>query len=141
MSTVPIIFKSTHRIQFSDLDPYNHMGTGKYGTYYIDHRMEGLRDYIGWDLKTLATLHFMVWTRRMEVDFIRPVRGDQEITITSFVREFVGPDAYIECTMVDSAGKKVSSCLMIIAYVDKETNRAADWPPELMALFFENEPS
>ena len=47
----------------------------------------------------------MVWVRRMEVDFLRPAVGDQEITITSFVREFLGPDAYIECSMVDEAGK------------------------------------
>jgi acyl-CoA thioester hydrolase len=26
---------------------------------------------------------------------------------------------------------------MIVAHVDKETNRATDWPPDLMALFFE----
>lgn len=139
MVKTPIVFRSTHRIQFSDLDPYNHMSTGKYATYYVDHRMEGLRDYIGWDLKTLATLPFMVWVRRMEIDFLRPARGDQEITITSFVNEFRGPDALIECTMVDSAGTNVSRSLMTVAHVDKKTNRATDWPPDLMALFFEKE--
>jgi acyl-CoA thioester hydrolase len=41
--------------------------------------------------------------------------------------------------MVDSAGKNVSRCLMTVAHVDKETNRATDWPPDLMALFFERE--
>jgi acyl-CoA thioester hydrolase len=139
MSKTPIVYKSTHRITFSDLDPYNHMGTGRYATYYVDHRMEGLREHVGWDLKTLATLPFMVWVRRMEVDFLRPARGDQEITITSFVREFRGPDALIECTMIDSAGKNVSRCLMTVAYVDKDSNRATDWPADLMALFFEKE--
>src|SRR5438477_3192733 len=107
MAKTPIICKSTHRIKFSELDPYNHVGTGKYAAYYVDHRMEGLRDYIGWDLKTLDALPFMVWVRRMEIDFLRPARGDQEITITSFVREFRGSDALIECTMTDSAGKGV----------------------------------
>ena len=138
MSKAPIVFKSTHRIQFSDLDPYNHVGTGKYATYYVDHRMQGLRDYLGWDLKSLGTLPFMVWVRRMEVDFVRPTRGDQVITITSFVREFRGSDAIIECTMVDSTGTTVSRCLMTVAHVDKETNRATDWPPDLMALFFKD---
>ena len=139
MSKAPIVYKSTHRIKFSELDPYNHVGTGQYATYYVDHRMQGLRDYAGWDLKARETLPFMVWVRRMEIDYLRPARGDQEITITSFVREFRGPDALIECTMVDSAGKAVSRCLMIVAHVDKETNRATDWPPDRMALFFEKE--
>ena len=39
--------------------------------------------------------------------------------------------------MVDAAGNNVSRCLMTVAHVDKETNRAADWPPNLMALFYE----
>jgi acyl-CoA thioester hydrolase len=134
-----IVFKSTHRIRFSELDPYDHVSTGNYATYYVDHRMQGLRDRIGWGLETLETLPFMVWVRRMEIDFVRPVRGDQEITITSFVREFRGPDALVECTMLDSAGTNVSRCLMTVAYVDKQTNRAAAWPPDVMALFFERE--
>jgi acyl-CoA thioester hydrolase len=79
----------------------------------------------------------MTWVRRMEIDYIRPARGDQEITITSFVREFQGPDATIECTMVDDAGKVLSRCLMTVAHVDRDTNRATDWPPDVAALFFE----
>jgi acyl-CoA thioester hydrolase len=134
-----VVYRTTHRIKFSDLDPYNHVSTGKYATYFADHRMEGLRDHAGWDLKTLQELPFMVWVRRMEIDYLRPARGDQEITITSFVRDFRGADALIECTMADSAGKAVSRCLMTVAHVDKETSRATDWPPSLMALFFENE--
>ena len=141
MARAPIVFKSTHRIQFSDLDPYDHVGTGRYATYYVDHRMEGLRDYIGWDLKSLETLPFMVWVRRMEIDFIRPARGNQVITITSFVREFRGPDAIIECAMVDSKGTNLSRCLMTVAYVDKETTRATDWPPHVLERFFQEETS
>ena len=141
MSKAPIVYTNTHRIKFSELDPYNHVSTGNYATFFADHRMEGLRDYVGWGLKVLGTLPFMVWVRRMEIDYLRPARGDQEVTITSFVREFRGPDALIECTMVDSEGKNVSRCLMTVAHVDKKTNRATDWPPELMALFFEEETS
>jgi acyl-CoA thioester hydrolase len=139
MSRTPIVYTTTHRIKFSELDPYAHVNTGTYATYYADHRMEGLRDHVGWDLTTLEMLPFMVWVRRMEIDFLRPARGDQEISIRSFVREFRGPDALIECAMVDSAGTNLSRCLMTVAYVDKATNRASDWPPHLMALFFEQE--
>ena len=141
MAMSPVVFKSTHRIQFSDLDPYHHMSTGNYGAYYVNHRMQGLRDRLGWDLATLGTLPFMVWVRRMEIDFLQPARADEEITITSFVREFRGPDALIECTMADSGGKALSRCLMTVAHVDKATLRATDWPPDRMALFFEGEAS
>jgi acyl-CoA thioester hydrolase len=141
LPNAPIVFKTTHRIRFSELDPYNHLSTGNYATYFTDHRMEGLRDTIGWNLKTLETLPFMVWVRRMEIEFVRPARGDHEITITSFVREFRGPDALIECDMSDADGKTLSRCLMTVAHVDKSTHRATDWPPERAALFFEKEPT
>lgn len=139
MLKTPVIYKSTHRINFSDLDPYQHMRTTAYSAYYVDHRMNGLREHVGWDLKTLAKLPFMIWTKRLEIDFLRSVIGDQEITITSFVREFRGSNAYVECTMVDESGTVVSRGLMVVAYVDKTTNRAADWPVDIMELFFEQE--
>jgi acyl-CoA thioester hydrolase len=133
----PVIFTTNHVVKFSDLDPYDHMRTAAYAAYFIDHRMDGLRERIGWDLKTLAALPFMTWVRRMEIDFIRPAVGDQPITITSFVREFHGPDALIECTMADSAGKALSRCLMTVTCVDRTTSRGTDWPPDAETLFFE----
>ena len=139
MSKTPVVYKSTHRIKFSELDPNNHVRTAVYAAYFVDHRMNGLREHVGWDLKTLAKLPFMIWVRRMEIDYLRAAVGDQEITITSYVREFLGPDAHIECSMVDEAGKNVSRCLMTVACVDKSTNRAMDWPDDAMALFFEKE--
>jgi acyl-CoA thioester hydrolase len=99
--------------------------------------MQALGENLGWDLETLGKLPFMVWTRRLEMDFVRPARADQQITITSFVRDFQGADAFIECTMQDAAAKVISRCLMIVAHVDKATNRASDWPSERQDLFFE----
>ncbi len=131
-----MVYESTHRIKFSDLDPYNHLRTEVYAGYYVDHRTDGLREHAGWDLKTLATLPFMVWISRMEIDFIRPTLGDQEVTIRSFVREFRGPDAHIECTLLDASGKELSRCLMTVACVEKATGRAMDWPADARALFF-----
>lgn len=77
--------------------------------------------------------------RRIEIEFLRPVVGDQEITISSFVREFHGSDAIVDCTMMDSAGVRASRCVMTVAYVDKATHRSADWPLAVRKLFFEAE--
>ena len=137
MTAKPIVFTTTHRVQFSELDPYNHVGTGRFATYFVDHRMQGLSRHIGWDVATLSTLPFAVWVRRLEIDFVRPVVADQEITITSFVREFRGADATIDCTMVDAAGKTLSRAVMIAACVDKTTSRGTDWPADAIALFYE----
>ncbi len=141
MAMIPVVYTSKHTIKFSDLDPYNHLRTAVYSSYYVDHRMNGLRERAGWDLKTLAKLPFMTWVRRMEIDFLQAVVGDQEITITSFVREFQGPNAHIECTMADDTGKALSRCVMIVTCVDKSTTRSMSWPEDAMALFFEPGPN
>lgn len=133
-----MVFRTSHVVKFSDLDPYDHMRTAAYPAYFIDHRMDGLRERIGWDLRTLSTLPFMTWVRRMEIDFIRPVVGDQAITITSFVRSFEGADALVECTMADAAGKALSRCRMTVTCVDRGTNRGTPWPADAEALFFED---
>ena len=133
----PRIFTSKHRIKFSDLDPYGHMRTAAYPAYFVDHRMDALREQAGWDLDTIGRLPFMTFVRRLEIDFIRPVAGDHEVTITSFVREFKGPDASIECQMADGGGQILCKCRMVVAYVDKSTSRSASWPNEVMVLFFE----
>jgi len=101
----PVVFTSKLRVAFADLDPFHHVGTAVYARYFVDHRTNGLRDFVGWDLKTLAQLPFMTWVRRMEIDFVKSAVGDQELTLSSFVREFRGSDAYIECTMADETGR------------------------------------
>lgn len=133
----PIVYRTSHRIRFSDLDPYDHVSTANYATYFVDHRMQGLSENVGWTLEKLRELPFMMWVRRLEIDFLRPVRGDQQVEIQSFVREFHASDAVIECTMSDLKGKAVARCLMTVAYVERATQRAGAWPAEVGALFFE----
>ena len=137
MPRTPLVFTTTHRIQYSDLDPYQHVSTGRYAILFVDHRMQGLSQRIGWDVATLATRPFAAWVRRLEIDFVRPVLADQEVTITSSVREFRGPDAFIDCAMTDATGKLLSRALMIVACVDKATSRGMDWPAEEAARFYE----
>src|SRR5262245_38620795 len=135
----PIVFTTTHKVRFSDLDLYNHVSTGNFATLYVDHRMEGLSRYMGWNVATIPKLPFAVFARRLEIDFIRPVLPEQEITITSFVREFKASDAWIECTMTAASGETLSKALMVATCVDKQTSRPMDWPAEASALFFERE--
>jgi acyl-CoA thioesterase FadM len=100
--------------------------------------MSALRDQVGWDLKTLERLPFMTFVKRFEIEFIRPVIGDQIVEISSFVRDFIGADAFIECRMTDESGRDASKALMVVAYVDKQTQRSADWPSDVCDLFYEH---
>ena len=135
----PIVYETSHRIRFSDLDPYDHVSTANYATYFVDHRMAALAENLGWDLAKLRELPFMMFVRRLEIDFLRPARGDQPIVITSSVKSFEGSDAVIECAMRDPKGKTLARCLMTVAHVDRATGRASSWPAEVAALFFESD--
>jgi len=137
MEKKPIVFTSTHPVVFSDLDPYKHMRSDRYATYFLNNRMLGLNKYLGWDQKALETSPFMVWIRRLEIDYLRPVWGDREITVTSYVSKFEGVDAYIECAMTDGGEITYSKCLMIVAHIDRATNRSCEWPEDRKALFYE----
>jgi acyl-CoA thioester hydrolase len=141
MSKKPVVYKTTHRVKFSELDPFQHVSTANYATYFVDHRMESLARDIGWNLKSLEGLGFMTWVRRMEIDFIRPAQPDQEITLTSFVCEWSGPDGVLDCAMLDANGKTLAKCKMTICHVDRATSRPTPWPPELMELFYEKDPT
>ena len=67
---IPAVYASTHRVKFSDLDPYRHMRTAQYAAYFVDHRLAALREQAGWDLATLETLPFMTFVRRLDVEFL-----------------------------------------------------------------------
>lgn len=137
----PIIYTTTRRVAFSELDPFNHLGTAQYAAYFVDHRMQGLSEHLGWNQKSLRELGFLTLVRRIEVDFLRSARADDEIVMTSFVREFDGPDATIDCTMTGPDGSTLANCVMVVAHVDTASGHATDWPPDHAALFFDDEPS
>ena len=76
MARKPVVYETTRRVAFSELDPFQHVSTGNFARYFTDHRMEALAKHAGWDLNTYGSLGFMIWVKRMEVDFIRPVGAD-----------------------------------------------------------------
>ena len=55
--------------------------------------------------------------------------------ITSRPESSVEPTPSSSVVMVGAAGKEISRCLMTVAYVDKATTRAKDWPADVSALF------
>jgi acyl-CoA thioester hydrolase len=58
------------------------------------------------------------------------------------VREFHGPDALIECTMVDSGGRNASRCVSDRCPRRQENgSRDGLASTDVMALFFEKEAS
>jgi len=139
MAKVPVVWKNKFRVKFAELDPYRHVAAEIYSGYYMDHRYTVLRENIGWDFKTIMKLPFAIWVQKMDIEYLLPIFGDEEITVSSFIREFVGFQAFTEFEMTNSQGAVVSRCKIVGACIDKKTLRPMDWPPEVVALAFKEE--
>lgn len=132
----PIKFKTGHRAKFSQIDPYGVMHNQYYLEYFMDHRMMGLRENLGWDLKALQALPVLFIVKSVQIEFQRPVRGDEEFTIESKVEEFKGVSCVVSCQMQSPQGKDLAKCLMTIVAVDAKTLKPTEWPRDISEKFF-----
>lgn len=137
----PIVFTTQGRATFSEVDPFGHVNTQHYLAYYLNHRFTGLREEIGLDLKTLAELPVAFFTSKVEIDFIKPLFGDDEYNITSQFDEFGVSNCLVSMTMKSAKRDTViSKCRLTMVCVDPRLGKPVSWPSDLVQKFF-REPS
>lgn len=132
-------FLTRHRAKFSQIDPYGLMHNQYYLDHFMDHRMTGLREHLGWDLQTLQKLPFNLIVKSVKIDFLRPIKGDAEFSIESQVNEINGVNCDISCKMLSAENKILSECQMTVLAVDSKTMRPCDWPEDVKMKFFEQD--
>ena len=132
----PIIFDTRHRVRFREIDVYGHMNMAHYLAYYMDHRFEGMRRFIGLDFREIAELSVAFHTRNVEIEYLRPLVADQEFTIRSHVSELKKSQCVVDFTMVDADEKVVSTAKMRVGCIDKAKTKPCGWPNGLMERFF-----
>jgi len=136
MSQRPVVFRSFDRAKFFELDPYGHMNTQFYVSHFLEHRMTCLREYLGWDLAYISKSPLAFITKDIKLEFYRPVVGDKEFEIKSFVTEFQEKTCSVELTMEDrGTGKLVSKCFLTLACFEKSSNKTIPWPDEIKRQF------
>ena len=133
----PIKFQTRHRAKFSQIDPYGLMHNQYYLDHFMDHRMTGLRENLGWDLQTLQRLPIQLIVKSVKIDFLRPIKGDVEFVIESQVNDMAGVNCEISCKMQSLDGKTLSECQMTVVALDSKTLRPCEWPDDIKGLFFE----
>jgi acyl-CoA thioester hydrolase len=137
----PRIFKSVHHMRFSEMDPYGHMNTTHYLTYFLEHRFECMRKQLGWDLKTISEMPQAFLTVSAKVDYLRPVRPDQEFEITSYLNAAGTTKVQLLGEMKLADGKIAAKLELIVVCFDKASQRVIHWPPGLVELFVEKDSS
>ncbi len=136
MERLPRKFRTKHHASFQVLDPFGHMNTVQYLTFFLEHRFDALRD-LGLDLAAIARLPFVFVTRRADVTYQKPIVGDEAFTITSSVLSFGDIDCHVRCEMQKGDGSVAATCDLTLVCVAKETRRPAPWNPEFVARFYE----
>ena len=132
----PIIFETKYNPTFADLDPFGHMNNEVYVSYFMRHRFDGLRERLGLDMSAFAKLPFIFVIKSLKVDYLKPIVGDREFTVTSHAETFGGAVAEVLCEM--KTGDKVNAtCRFELVCIDKATMKPMDWPEEFTAKFFE----
>ena len=131
----PIVFKSTHRAHFSELDLYGHMNSEHYFKYFLNHRFHGMRKN-NLDLQKILDLPIAFVLKKSEVDYIKPIYGDEAFFITSFVKELKSFTALVSCTMKDKEGETLSTCQMHLVCLDKKNQKPVRWPKGLFETYF-----
>jgi acyl-CoA thioester hydrolase len=132
----PVIFETTARVRFREVDPYGHMNMACYLAHYIDHRFDGMRDVIGLGLAEIAALKVAFHTRSITIEYLRPLLADQEFRIRSYVSELKRSQCLVDLAMIAQDGQTASTAQMRIGCIDKASGRPCGWPPGLMERFF-----
>jgi YbgC/YbaW family acyl-CoA thioester hydrolase len=132
----PIIFNTKHRARFSELDPYGHMNTLHYVSYFIDHRFTECRQQLQLDFKAMSELPFIFVNSGVQLKFRKPIFSDEEFSITSKITEVTEKNCIVDCEMKKTNDEVASTCRMEITCLNKTTQRPTAWPAEFIEKFF-----
>ena len=132
----PIIYESDIAVRFSELDPYGHVNTKHYLDYIIQSRWDAMeRLFPGAMAKMLeASVGFFV--SKVEINFIRPIKGCQKIDVSSFVSELKESRANIIFEVKDANKKIVSKGNFVCFCVDIANNGKPQSPEDWVKEYF-----
>ena len=133
----PVDFYTEHRAYFSELDPFNHVNTEVYSSYYLKHRFSELRDNLGLDMKAISKLDVAFVVTNLSINFLNPILADHEFIITSKIVNVTLTKCTIECKIVRGQDIILSECSMTLACISKENLRSCKWPVDFISKFYE----
>jgi acyl-CoA thioester hydrolase len=132
----PIVFRSSHKPRFFEIDPYGHLSMVHYAAYFVEHRFQGMAQHCGLNAQVLADLEVAIYCSNLKIDFKRPVLLDTEFTIESHIASYSGSSAVISCSMYDQNGKLLASCQMDVVCIDHQRGKPKRWPDTVIGRFF-----
>lgn len=132
----PIVFHTKHRAKFHEIDPFGHLNNVHYLGYYNEHRWTGLRERLNLGLQEASKLPFAFYTKHIAINYLRPIFGDEEFEIKSWVDEQTEHECTVKAEIYKN-GSVVSNFQMQLVCVDAKTGRKQPWDQIFMNRFYE----
>ncbi len=133
-----IVFETNHSPRFDDFDPYGHMSSTSYLSYFNENRMIGHIKILGISHSYLKNLGINFFLRSANIEFIKPVFYQEDLIIRSWLESTDDSMANVRCEMLDKNNNIKSICQMKICCVDQKNGRPKNWPEEFLSMFSKN---
>lgn len=130
-----ITFRTSGRVRFSEVDPYGHVNTEAYVGYFVEHRLEGMRETLGLNLDMLSGLPVAFYTKSMTIEFLHPLRAEEQFTIASNVGSFTDHRCVTTCIQKNAEERTVAECKFVFVCIDKSSGKPTSWPADLLNRF------
>lgn len=130
---------STAKIRFSDCDPIGHLNNVKYLEYMLNAREDHVESFYGFTYEEYSRKTGCTWiTIQNEIAYLKEVRYNSKVMITSKTIEVSDRISKIEILMKSEDGKTINAVLwMNIIYFNMKTRTSETQPEEVKDLFKE----
>lgn len=133
-----LVFRTTHRAKFEEIDPFGHLNVNHYLSYFSENRFQGQREMLGLRIKDLAKVPIAFHTGHIEMDFQKPVFLDDAFIIESKISDVTEKSCVINSTMSKPDDQEYvhATAKFIMVCVDKKTGKPTAWPENFIRQFF-----
>ena len=128
---------STAKIRFSDRDPIGHLNNVKYIEYMLNAREDHVESFYGFTYEEYSRRTGCTWiTIQNEIAYLKEVRYNSKVMITSKTIEVSDRISKIEILMKSEDGKTINAVLwMNIIYFNMKTRTSETQPDDVKELF------
>lgn len=116
------------RVYYEDTDAGGVVYHANYLRFAERARTEALRDLGVPHADMVRTHNLMFMVRRVEVEYLRPARLDDSLTVVTSVRAIAGASVTLGQDMTDAAGAVLARMVVRLACVGTQDGRAARIP-------------
>jgi len=125
-------FTTQIRVRYAETDQMGIVYYGNYAQYFEVGRVETIRS-LGMSYKALEDMGVMLPVVEMNIKYLRPAQYDDILNIQSTIKEL--PYKHIlqfHQDIYNEAGKMITSGVVILFFLDKETRKKVNIPKELL---------